>query len=80
MITAGSLTPFWHVRATPLFDVCLTASSVFLAHVNAVASIYRQVLKTVKHLETQGYSYEGADASVNLLVRRTMNGYVPPFQ
>ncbi|CAM9105727.1 unnamed protein product [Hapterophycus canaliculatus] len=39
-----------------------------------------QVLKTVKHLETQGYSYEGADASVNLLVRRTMNGYVPPFQ
>eukprot|EP00903_Cladosiphon_okamuranus_P015421 g14244.t1 len=39
-----------------------------------------QVLKTVKRLETQGYSYEGADASVNLLVRRTMRGYVPPFK
>lgn len=40
----------------------------------------QQVLKTVKRLETQGYSYEGADASVNLLVRRTMRGYVPPFK
>ncbi|CAM9628253.1 unnamed protein product [Ectocarpus fasciculatus] len=39
-----------------------------------------QVLKTVKRLETEGYSYEGADASVNLLVRRTMSGYVPPFK
>ncbi len=38
------------------------------------------MLKTVKRLETQGYSYEGADASVNLLVRRTMTGYVPPFK
>ncbi|CAM9677046.1 unnamed protein product [Pylaiella littoralis] len=39
-----------------------------------------QVLKTVKQQETQGYSYEGADASVNLIVRRTMKGYVPPFK
>ncbi|CAM9091670.1 unnamed protein product [Ascophyllum nodosum] len=38
-----------------------------------------QVLKTVKGLEKQGYTFEGADASVNLLVRRTMSGYVPPF-
>lgn len=39
-----------------------------------------KVLKTVKGLEKQGYTFEGADASVNLLVRRTMSGYVAPFK
>eukprot|EP00904_Undaria_pinnatifida_P000929 jgi/Undpi1/10837/HiC_scaffold_3.g01366.m2 len=39
-----------------------------------------QVVNTVKGLEKQGYTFEGADASVNLLVRRTMSGYVPPFK
>lgn len=40
----------------------------------------QQVLKTVKSLEKKGYTFEGADASVNLLVRRTMHGYVAPFK
>lgn len=42
--------------------------------------LVRKVLRTVKGLEKQGYTFEGADASVNLLVRRTMSGYVAPFK
>ncbi|CAM9696709.1 unnamed protein product [Chrysoparadoxa australica] len=38
------------------------------------------VLSTVKGLERKGYTFEGADASVNLMIRRLMRGYTPPFR
>ncbi len=38
----------------------------------------RQVLDELKHLEAQGYQFEGADASFELLVRKRMRPY-PPF-
>ena len=39
-----------------------------------------EVLKKVKELEHQGYSFEGAEASVELLLRRSQTGYKPPFE
>lgn len=37
------------------------------------------ILKTVKELEQKGYTFEGADASVDLMIRRSMPTYRPPF-
>jgi 2-isopropylmalate synthase len=40
----------------------------------------RAVLERVKEQEARGYQYESAEASFELLVRRTLGGYVPPFE
>jgi 2-isopropylmalate synthase len=40
----------------------------------------KKLLETVKEKESQGYQYEGAEASFELLVRRTLPGYRPPFE
>ena len=40
----------------------------------------KRLLDTVKEKESQGYQYEGAEASFELLVRRTLPGYVSPFE
>jgi 2-isopropylmalate synthase len=39
----------------------------------------RQVLARIKEMENQGYSFEGAEGSVELMLRRTQPGYQPPF-
>ena len=39
-----------------------------------------QLLEQVKDLESQGFQYEGAEASFELLVRRILPGYQPPFE
>jgi 2-isopropylmalate synthase len=39
-----------------------------------------RVLDEIKHLEAQGFTFEGADASVELMLRRTHPAYVPPFE
>jgi len=38
------------------------------------------VLREIKHLEHQGFTFEGAEASVELLLRRARPGYHPPFE
>ncbi|MBI4566180.1 MAG: citramalate synthase [Planctomycetes bacterium] len=38
------------------------------------------VLARVKELESQGYQFEGAEGSFELLVRRSDPAYVPPFE
>ena len=38
------------------------------------------VLNRVKELENMGYQFEGADASVHLLILYSTKGYCPPFQ
>jgi 2-isopropylmalate synthase len=38
------------------------------------------VLNRVKELENMGYQFEGADASVHLLILYSTEGYCPPFQ
>ena len=38
------------------------------------------VLERVKDQEARGYQYESAEASFELLVRRTIGGYIPPFE
>jgi 2-isopropylmalate synthase len=40
----------------------------------------RDVLSHIKELENQGFQFEGAEASVELLIRRSQDGYVPPFE
>lgn len=40
----------------------------------------KTVLDQVKHLENNGYSFEGAEASLELMLRRTVDGYRPPFE
>ncbi len=40
----------------------------------------KAVLKQVKELENKGYVFEGAEASVELMIRRTLPNYRPPFQ
>jgi 2-isopropylmalate synthase len=39
----------------------------------------RSLTEKVKDSEARGYQYEGADASLEMLVRRTLPGYHPPF-
>jgi 2-isopropylmalate synthase len=39
----------------------------------------RRVLETVKEQESRGYQFEGAEASFELLVRRSLPGYTQPF-
>jgi len=40
----------------------------------------RRVLEHLKHMESEGYQFEGADASFELLVRRLNDGIRPPFR
>jgi 2-isopropylmalate synthase len=40
----------------------------------------RQVLQYIKELENQGFQFEGAEGSVELLIRRAQDGYKPPFE
>ncbi len=38
------------------------------------------VLNEIKSLESQGFSFEAAEASVALMLKRHQSGYVPPFE
>ena len=40
----------------------------------------RNLLQAVKEKESEGFQYEGAEASFELLVRRQLPGYVRPFE
>jgi len=40
----------------------------------------RAILKQIKSQEKQGFQYEGAEASFELLIRRTLPDYKPPFE
>ncbi|MCS7088772.1 MAG: citramalate synthase [Thermoflexales bacterium] len=40
----------------------------------------RQVLQRIKELENRGFFFEGADASVELMLRRAQPGYTPLFE
>ncbi len=39
----------------------------------------RKVLQQIKVLENQGYTFEGAEASVDIMLRRAHGNYKPPF-
>ena len=40
----------------------------------------RDVVAQIKDLEAQGFTFESAEASVNLMVRRSKQDYQPPFE
>ncbi|MCP5101283.1 MAG: citramalate synthase, partial [Chloroflexi bacterium] len=40
----------------------------------------QQALEQIKKLESQGFTFEGAEASVEMMLRRTHPAYVPPFE
>ena len=44
------------------------------------AAEVRRVVETIKRLENQGFQFEAAEASFELLVRRIQPGYRPPFE
>lgn len=39
----------------------------------------RAMTEKIKEMEARGFQYEGADASLELLLRRSLPGYKPPF-
>jgi len=39
-----------------------------------------EILQQIKDLERQGFQFEGAEGSLELLIRRTQPGYKPPFE
>lgn len=39
----------------------------------------RSMTEKIKEMESRGFQYEGADASLELLIRRELPGYKPPF-
>lgn len=57
------------VEKVQKFDKTLTKSSPVVA----------EIVKKVKELEHEGYQFEGADASFEILVRKTMGKYQPFF-
>ncbi|RME73664.1 MAG: citramalate synthase, partial [Chloroflexi bacterium] len=40
----------------------------------------RQIVQQIKDLEAEGYAFEGAEASVQMMIRRASEGYKPPFE
>lgn len=40
----------------------------------------KQVLEQIKELENQGYTFEAAEASIDMMMRRMANNYKPPFK
>ncbi len=44
------------------------------------APLARKVLDSIKELENKGYTYESAEASFEMLVRRAMPEYLKPFE
>ncbi len=49
-------------------------------NVEADSSRAREVLERVKHLESKGYTFEAAEASVEMMLRRTHAEYRAPFR
>ena len=49
-------------------------------HVRVDSQEARELLKELKELESQGYQFEGADASFQLLVRKRLKPFAPFFQ
>jgi 2-isopropylmalate synthase len=39
-----------------------------------------EAVEQIKRLEAQGFTFEGAEASVDVMLRRLKPGYVPPFE
>ncbi|MEM7348644.1 MAG: citramalate synthase, partial [Chloroflexota bacterium] len=40
----------------------------------------KKVLQQIKELENQGYTFEGAEASIDIMLRRVGEAYTPPFE
>ncbi len=49
-------------------------------HIDTEDKIARKVLKQVKDLEYEGYMFEGAEASVVMMLKRAQPGYTPLFE
>ena len=60
-------------------NVLYTAQQ-FGVEMQTKAGEVRNMVDTIKRLEHEGYQFEGAEASFELLVRRTQPGYSPPFE
>lgn len=54
-------------------------SGVFLGE-KAINERATAILNRVKSLEAKGYTFEGAEASVHLMILHSIGGYCPPFR
>ena len=52
----------------------------FLIRVNIDGKHTQEILDEIKILESQGFSFESAEASVALMFQRLEDNYVPPFE
>ncbi len=43
-------------------------------------TVNQEILQRIKELESRGFQFEGAEGSVELLIRRAQAGYTPPFE
>ncbi|MGH2521064.1 MAG: citramalate synthase [Anaerolineales bacterium] len=57
----------------------LSKAEEFGLDVNGRAEV-ADVLNEIKQLEAQGFSFEAAEASVAMMLKRLQPGYVPPFE
>ena len=48
--------------------------------INTDSDQAREVLKQIKEMENQGFSFEGAEASMSLMLYRLQPDYTPPFE
>lgn len=60
-------------------NIMLKAEEIGTAH-NLSLEEARKIVQRIKVLESKGFNFENADASVYLLIRRELNAYVPPFE
>jgi 2-isopropylmalate synthase len=60
-------------------NIAYKAAEYGLALPNGTADS-RQVLQRIKDLESQGFQFEGAEGSVELLIRRAQPDYAAPFE
>lgn len=58
----------------------LVKAQQFGLELDETSSAARQILDTVKQLENEGYQFEGADGSFELLMRRSQADYRAPFE
>ncbi|MEO0293847.1 MAG: citramalate synthase [candidate division WOR-3 bacterium] len=48
--------------------------------IDNINEVLKRILKKIKELEHEGFSFEGAEASVELLLLRSLKDYAPPFK
>ncbi|MSQ33298.1 MAG: citramalate synthase [Dehalococcoidia bacterium] len=60
-------------------NIVYKAEELGLTHL-LQGNLARELAQRIKEMESRGYQFEGAEASFELLLRRSQNDYRPPFE